>query len=82
MPTKPLNLERRTMADRYTKVVLTIIAVALTALAIQPYTLPPQAIAAKGGIVDVRIRDIDKAPHAHWEAINVHRENSRSDSTR
>ena len=64
------------MVDRYTKVVLTVIAVALVALALQPYTIPKHAL-AQSGIVDVRIRGIDEAPTLHWEAINVRCENCR-----
>jgi hypothetical protein len=60
--------------DRYTKIVLTIIALALMALVVQPYTLPRAAV-AQGGVVDVRIRGIDEAPHFHWETINVHCDN-------
>jgi len=58
--------------DRYTKIVLTIIA--LAALVVQPYTLPRAAI-AQGGVVDVRIRGIDEAHNLRWETINVHCEN-------
>jgi hypothetical protein len=38
--------------DRYTKIVLTIIALALTALVVQPYTLP-RAAAARDELVKV-----------------------------
>ena len=62
--------------DLYTKVVLTVIAVALAALAIQPYTLPKRADAQ--GIVDVRIRGIDEAQHLKWEPIRVICENCRA----
>jgi hypothetical protein len=61
------------MVDRYTKCILTVIALALTALAIQPYT--PRAAIAQGSVVDVRIRGIDEAPHLRWETINVHCDN-------
>ena len=56
--------------DLYTKIVLTVIAVALVALAVQPYTMPKAADAQE--IVDVRIRGIDESPYLFWEAINVH----------
>jgi hypothetical protein len=60
------------MVDRYTKIVLTIIAVALTALAIEPYTVAPKRAFAFGeGVVDVRIRGIDEAADLRWEPIHV-----------
>lgn len=62
------------MVDTYTKIVLTAIAIALMALAVQPYTLPKDAL-AQGGVVDVRIRGIDEASHLRWETINVRCEN-------
>ena len=55
--------------DVYTKVFLTVIAAALVALAIQPYTLPPPA-RAQGDIVDVRIADI-AGRFLHWGSLNV-----------
>jgi hypothetical protein len=64
------------MVDRYTKMILTVIALALVALTIQPYTLPRPAT-AQGGVVDVRIRGIDEASSLRWEAINVRCENCR-----
>jgi hypothetical protein len=44
--------------DRYTQIVLTVIALALVALVIQPYTLSKPAF-VEGGVVDVRIRGVD-----------------------
>jgi hypothetical protein len=46
------------MPDRYTKVVLTVIAAALVWLALRPMVLPPAA-EAQGGIVRVRIEEIN-----------------------
>jgi hypothetical protein len=63
------------MVDRYTKAVLTIIAVALTVLAVQPYTAPKRAFAFSEGVVDVRIRGIDEASNLRWEPIRVVCEN-------
>jgi hypothetical protein len=57
------------MIDTYTKVVLTIIAIALMTLAIRPYTLPKDAWARD--VVDVRIVGIDTASSLGWQSIQV-----------
>jgi hypothetical protein len=64
------------MVDRYTKIILTVIALALLALVVQHYTLPKEA-SAQGAVVDVRIRGIDEASSLRWEAINVNCVNCR-----
>ena len=61
------------MVDWYTKLILTIIAIALIALAVQPYIMPNQARAqwTSGDTIDVRIRGIDEARHLRWEPLPV-----------
>jgi hypothetical protein len=58
------------MVDFYTKAVLTVIAGALIALAVQRYTAPNPAT-AQSGIVGVRIRSIDEHPTLLWEPLPV-----------
>ena len=57
--------------DLYTKIVLTIIAVSLVALAVQPSTTPITANAQPLSVMDVRIRGIESAPTMRWDAIHV-----------
>ncbi|MFQ5915642.1 MAG: hypothetical protein ACE5JS_20925 [Nitrospinota bacterium] len=64
--------------DLYTKVVLTVIALALTVLALQPYILANRADAQNSReIVDVRIRSIEQTVRLPWEPIRVRCENCR-----
>jgi hypothetical protein len=46
------------MTDRYTKVILTVIAIALTVIALRPLVEPDPAQALAEGAVDVRIVDV------------------------
>jgi len=64
------------MVDRYTKIVLTIIAAALVALAFQSLMRPTPAFGQRD-VVDVRIRGIDEASSLRWEAIRVICDNCR-----
>jgi hypothetical protein len=57
--------------DLYTKIVLTIIAISLVALVMQPSTLPGPASAQPLSVMDVRIRGIEVAPTLRWEAVHV-----------
>ena len=68
-------VRRRTQVDLYTKVVLTVIAVALIILTIQPYTVSRASSAYD--VVDVRIRGIDEASNLRWEPIKVVCDNCR-----
>ena len=57
--------------DLYTKIILTIIAVLLFALVMQPSTIPVTANAQPLNVMDIRIRGIEVAPTLRWEAIHV-----------
>ena len=57
--------------DLYTKIVLTIVAISLVALVMQPSTLPVPASAQPLSVMDVRIRGIEVAPTLRWEAVHV-----------
>jgi len=58
--------------DLYTKVVLTVIAISLAVLAIQPYALPKAADAQRPtGVMDVRIRGVEHGRGESWQAIYV-----------
>ena len=57
--------------DLYTKIILTIIAISLVALVMQPSTIPVTASAQPLSVMDVRIRGIEVAPTLRWEAIHV-----------
>ena len=57
--------------DLYKKIALTIIAISLVALVMQPSTLPVPASAQPLSVMDVRIRGIEVAPTLRWEAVHV-----------
>lgn len=57
--------------DLYTKIVLTVIAILLFALVMQPSTIPVTVSAQPLSLMDVRIRGIEVAPTMRWEAIHV-----------
>jgi len=57
--------------DLYTKIVLTIIAISLVALVMQPSSVPVTASAQPLNVMDVRLRGIEVAPTLRWEAIHV-----------
>jgi hypothetical protein len=57
--------------DLYSKIVLTVIAISLVVLAVQPSTMPLTASAQPLSVMDVRIRGIEVAPTLRWEAIHV-----------
>ena len=58
--------------DLYTKIVLTVIAILLLALVMQPSTIPVTVSAQPLiSVMDVRIRGIEVAPTMRWEAIHV-----------
>jgi hypothetical protein len=57
--------------DLYTKIVLTVIAILLFAIVMQPSTTPVTASAQPLSVMDVRIRGKEVAPTQRWEAIHV-----------
>lgn len=57
--------------DLYTRFVLTVIALLLSILVMQPSTTPIPAHAQPLSLMDVRIRGIELAPSMRWEAIHV-----------
>ena len=57
--------------DLYTRTVLTVIAILLFILVMQPSTTPIPASAQPLSVMDVRIRGIEATPALPWNAIHV-----------
>ena len=60
--------------DAYTKFILTIIAICLTAILLRDVDIIPEAQAATArgdNVVKVQIVSIDESPSLRWEAIPV-----------
>lgn len=58
------------LIDRYTKAVLTVIALCLVWLCTRDLTIIP-AVSAQSDVVKVQIVSIDESPTLRWEAIPV-----------
>jgi hypothetical protein len=61
--------------DLYTKIVLTVISLALTGILLKDYGVIPKAVATPLGTMDVNIESVD--PHAFRKAIPVRGATSR-----
>lgn len=63
------------MVDRYTKLVLTVIAVLLTVIVVRDVAVVQTALAQggwyRGNTVPVTIRGIDECPSCRWEPLPV-----------
>lgn len=58
------------MTDRYTKAVLTVIAICLTWLCVRDL-VTGTPVSAQTGITKVQIVSIDESPSMRWEALPV-----------
>jgi hypothetical protein len=62
------------MIDKYTKAILTVIAVSLVVIILRDIPLVREAFAQSGytgGTVAVTIRGIDECPSCRWEPLPV-----------
>jgi hypothetical protein len=64
-------MESRTQVDRYTKFILTVIALCLVFLCLKGVRLFPQLYASQPDIIDVRIKAIESAPGQKWDPVMI-----------
>jgi hypothetical protein len=64
-------MESKMLVDRYTKFVLTVIALCLVFLCLKGVRLSPQLYASQPDIIDVRIKAIESAPGQKWDPVMI-----------
>ena len=64
-------MESKMQVDRYTKFVLTVIALCLVFLCLKGLRLSPLLYGAPPDIIDVRIRAIERVPGENWDPVMI-----------
>jgi len=64
-------MESRIRVDRYTKFILTVIALCLVVLCLKGVRLFPALYGAQPEVIDVRITAIERAPGQNWHPVMV-----------
>ena len=64
-------MESKMQVDRYTKFILTVIALCLVFLCLKGVRLSPLLYASPPDIIDVRIRAIESAPGENWDPVMI-----------
>jgi hypothetical protein len=64
-------MESKMQVDRYTKFILTVIALCLVFLCLKGVRLSPQLYASQPDIMDVRIKAIESAPGQKWDPVMI-----------
>jgi hypothetical protein len=64
-------MESKMLVDRYTKFILTVIALCLVFLCLKGVRLFPQLYASQPDIIDVRIKAIESAPGQKWDPVMI-----------
>jgi hypothetical protein len=64
-------METKMHVDKYTKSVLTVIAICLVFLCLKGLRLSPLLYGAPSDAVDVRIRAIERAPGQNWDPVTI-----------
>ena len=68
---KEERMESRMQVDRYTKFVLTVIAICLVVLCLRGVRLFPPLYGAPPDIIDVRIKAIERVPGQNWDPVMI-----------
>jgi hypothetical protein len=68
---KEETMESKMQVDRYTKFILTVIAICLVFLCLKGLRLAPLLYGAPQDTIDVRIRAIEKAPGQNWDPVMI-----------
>lgn len=64
-------METRIRVDKYTKFVLTVIAICLVFLCLKGIQLFPPLYGATPDVIDVRLRAIERAPGQGWDPVLI-----------
>jgi hypothetical protein len=66
-------MKPRLQVDAYTKFILTVIALCLVFICLRDVKVFPQlyGAASDNGIVDVRIKAIERAPQQNWDPVSI-----------
>jgi len=64
-------MESKMLVDRYTKFILTVIALCLVFLCLKGVRLTPLLYGSQQDIIDVRIKAIEKASGQNWDPVMI-----------
>jgi hypothetical protein len=68
---KEERMESKMQVDKYTKFILTVIALCLVFLCLKGLTFSPLLYGSPQDTIDVRIKAIERAPGQNWDPVMI-----------